>query len=96
MNDFLLGQFSALNLRLSNYSLEFGRILSQDFFENTKLILIDAFSMDSVGIMDNKTGERLDSSIGSSTNWQGCKEVARRFGFVEEETESDSDQKEAA
>lgn len=96
MNDFLLGQFSALNLRLSNYSLEFGRIITQDFFENTKLILIDAFSMDSVGIMDNKTGERLDSSTGSTTNWQGCKEVARRFGFVEENVESDSDQKEAA
>lgn len=96
MNDFLLGQFSALNLRLSNYSLEFGRIITQDFFENTKLILIDAFSMDSVGIMDNKTGERLDSSRGSNTNWQGCKEVARRFGFVEDNIESDSDQKEAA
>lgn len=96
MNDFLLGQFAALNLSLSNYCLEFGRIITQDFFENTKLILIDAFSMDSVCIIDNKTGERLDSSATSDMNWKGCDEVARRFGFVEDATESDSDQKEAA
>lgn len=83
INDFLLGQFLALNLRLANYCLEFGRIFSSDFFEATKLILIDAFGLDSSSILDADSGERLDSSLGDTTNWLGCKEVARRFGLLE-------------
>lgn len=83
INDFLLGQFSALNLRLANYCLEFGRIFSSDFFEATKLILIDAFGLDSSSILDADSGERLDSGVGVGTNWSGCKEVARRFGLLE-------------
>ena len=83
INDFLLGQFLALNLRLANYCLEFGRIFSADIFEATKLILIDAFGLDSSSILDAASGERLDSSIGTGTNWTGCKEVARRFGLLE-------------
>ena len=83
INDFLLGQFSALNLRLANYCLEFGRIFSADFFEATKLILIDAFGLDSSSILDAESGERLDSGIGLGTNWTGCTEVARRFGLLE-------------
>lgn len=83
INDFLLGQFSALNLRLANYCLEFGRIFSSDFFEATKLILIDAFGLDSSSILDADSGERLDSGLGIGTNWTGCKEVARRFGLLE-------------
>lgn len=85
MNDFLLGQFSALNLSIANYTLEFGRISSQDFFDSTKLILIDGFSMDSVAIIDNKTGKRLDSSNAVHTNWLGCQEVAKRFGIATED-----------
>lgn len=83
INDFLLGQFLALNLRLANYCLEFGRILTQDFFESPKLILIDAFGLDSSSILDAQSGERLDSGVGLGTNWTGCEEVARRFGLLE-------------
>lgn len=83
INDFLLGQFLALDLRLANYCLEFGRIFTQDFFESTKIILIDAFGLDSSSILDAQSGERLDSSLGSGTNWNGCQEVARRFGLLE-------------
>jgi phosphoribosylaminoimidazole-succinocarboxamide synthase len=81
INDFLLGQFSALNLRLANYNLEFGRIFSSDVFEPTKLVLIDAFGLDSSSILDADSGDRLDSSAG--INWDGCKEVAKRFGLQE-------------
>lgn len=95
INDFLLGQFSALNLGLANYTLEFGRISSSDFFEATKLILIDAFSMDSISIIDNKTGERLDSSNRIDTNWTGCQLLAKKFGFTEEDSSEETD-KEAA
>ena len=70
-------------MRLANYCLEFGRVFSADFFEATKLILIDAFGLDSSSIIDAESGERLDSSIGLGTNWTGCTEVARRFGLLE-------------
>ena len=83
INDFLLGQFSALNLRLANYNLEFGRIFSSDVFEPTKLVLIDAFGIDTSSILDVESGERLDSSDCVGINWDGCKEVARRFGLLE-------------
>lgn len=83
INDFLLGQFSALNLRLANYNLEFGRIFANDVFEPTKLVLIDAFSLDTSSILDIESGNRLDSSNCSGINWDGCKEVARRFGLLE-------------
>ena len=55
----------------------------EDFFEATKLILIDAFGLDSSSILDAESGERLDSGIGLGTNWTGCTEVARRFGLLE-------------
>ncbi len=83
INDFLLGQFSALNLRLANYNLEFGRIFASDVFEPTKLVLIDAFSLDTSSILDIESGKSLDSSNCNGINWDGCKEVARRFGLLE-------------
>lgn len=83
INDFLLGQFSALNLRLANYNLEFGRIFASDVFEPTKLVLIDAFNLDTSSILDIESGKPLDSSNCDGINWDGCKEIARRFGLLE-------------
>lgn len=83
INDFLLGQFSALKLRLANYNLEFGRVFANDIFEHTKLVLIDAFGLDASAILDAESGNRLDSSDCVGINWDGCQEIARRFGLLE-------------
>lgn len=89
VNDFLRGQFCALDLRLLNFTLEFGRLYSEDPFEGSRLVLIDEISPDTCGILDLKSGDRLDGSFLSSDPApqeiiQNYQEIARRFGILEE------------
>ena len=88
VNDFLSGQFYALGLRLLSFSLEFGRVYQGDFYDETRLVIIDEISPDTCAILDLKSGERLDGLCKENHEAQviaECyQEVAKRFGILEE------------
>jgi phosphoribosylaminoimidazole-succinocarboxamide synthase len=89
INDFLLGQFSAVNLSLMQYKLEFGRIYLSDNIMDSRLILIDEISLDTCRVLDNLTNERLDVYDMSSEkvkNVSGYHEIARRFGILPDQS----------
>lgn len=54
INDFLQGQFSALDMRLFSIQLEFGRFYSQDFLDDPEILLIDEISPDTFTLLSNK------------------------------------------
>lgn len=88
VNDFLSGQFYALGLRLLSFSLEFGRVYQGDFYDETRLVIIDEISPDTCAILDLKSGERLDGLCKENHEAQiiaECyQEIAKRFGILEE------------
>lgn len=87
INDFLVGMFSAIGIKLVDFKLEFGRVIEDD---QVRIVLADEFSPDNCRLWDAKTGEKLDKDrfrhdLG---NVEGAyQEVARRLGI---ELESDS------
>lgn len=89
INDFLIGQFTAVNLSLLRYKLEFGRIYLSENPMDTRLILIDEISLDTCRVLDNITLQRLD--IYENTNEHepsvaGYHELARRFGILHDQS----------
>ena len=82
VNDFLCGMFAAINIRLVDFKLEFGRIWDGDY---SRVILADEISPDSCRLWDMKTGQKLDKDVfrrdlGSLTD--AYTEVARRLGVM--------------
>jgi phosphoribosylaminoimidazole-succinocarboxamide synthase len=89
INDFLLGQFSAVDLSLMQYKLEFGRVYLSENLMDTRLILIDEISLDTCRVLDNKTKKRLDVYDAKNeivTNVFGYHEIARRFGILPDQS----------
>lgn len=83
INDFLCGMFSAIDIRLIDFKLEFGRIWDGDY---SRVILADEISPDGCRLWDINTGEKLDKDRfrrdmgGESEAYQ---EVARRLGLLQ-------------
>jgi phosphoribosylaminoimidazole-succinocarboxamide synthase len=86
INDFLNGQFFALNIRLLSFTLEFGK--QADY--NAPLLVIDELSPETCSLFDIHTGQRLDRQ-GIKENPEKAQEiyqeVARRLGVFESEEE---------
>jgi phosphoribosylaminoimidazole-succinocarboxamide synthase len=84
INDFLSGMFAAINIRLVDFKLEFGRIWDGDY---SRVILADEISPDGCRLWDMVTGEKLDKDrfrrdLG---NVEGAyQEVARRLGLLDD------------
>src|SRR3546814_5453756 len=57
INDFMCGMFAAIDIRLVDFKLEFGRIFDGDF---SRVILADEISPDGCRLWDINTGEKLD------------------------------------
>ena len=57
INDFMCGMFAAIDIRLIDFKLEFGRIYDGDF---SRVILADEISPDGCRLWDMHTGEKLD------------------------------------
>ena len=88
INDFLLGQFSAVNLNLLRYKLEFGRIYMSENPMDTRLILIDEISLDTCRVQDTLTTKRLDVydiTQEEAPGVIGYQEIARRFGILHDQ-----------
>ncbi len=85
VNDFLSGMFAAVDIRLVDFKLEFGRLYDGDF---SRVILADEISPDGCRLWDMKTNEKLDKDrfrrdMGGEE--QAYQEVARRLGILNHE-----------
>jgi phosphoribosylaminoimidazole-succinocarboxamide synthase len=83
VNDFLCGMFAAINIRLIDFKLEFGRIWDGDY---SRVILADEISPDGCRLWDMTTGEKLDKDrfrrdMGGEE--EAYQEVARRLGLLD-------------
>jgi phosphoribosylaminoimidazole-succinocarboxamide synthase len=82
INDFLCGLFAAIDIRLVDFKLEFGRLYDGDF---SRVILADEISPDGCRLWDMSTGEKLDKDrfrrdLGGEE--EAYREVARRLGLL--------------
>ena len=85
INDFLCGMFSAVDIRLVDFKLEFGRIYDGDF---SRVILADEISPDNCRLWDMTTNEKLDKDrfrrdLGGEE--EAYREVARRLGVLKDD-----------
>jgi phosphoribosylaminoimidazole-succinocarboxamide synthase len=86
INDFMCGMFAAVDIRLVDFKLEFGRIFEGDY---SRVILADEISPDGCRLWDMKSGEKLDKDrfrrdLGGEE--EAYREVARRLGLLNEDT----------
>ena len=84
INDFLQGMFRAINIKLVDFKLEFGRRKS-----DRKIILADEISPDTCRLWDADTEKKLDKDrfrkdLGNVI--EAYQEVARRLGILHEQT----------
>ena len=80
INDFLIGVFSSIGIKVIDFKLEFGRFYKD---ENLKIILADELSPDNFRLWDNKTNKKLDKDrfredLGNMK--EAYQEVAERLG----------------
>ena len=83
INDFLLGIFSSIGIKLIDFKLEFGRFYKED---NLEIILADELSPDNFRLWDNKTNKKLDKDIfrqDLGDMKEAYQEVATRLGILE-------------
>jgi phosphoribosylaminoimidazole-succinocarboxamide synthase len=85
VNDFLCGMFAAIDIRLVDFKLEFGRIWDGDY---SRVILADEISPDNCRLWDMTSGEKLDKDrfrrdLGGEE--EAYQEVARRLGLLQGE-----------
>ncbi|WP_379922072.1 phosphoribosylaminoimidazolesuccinocarboxamide synthase [Erythrobacter sp. R86502] len=85
INDFLCGMFAAIDIRLVDFKLEFGRLYDGDY---SRVILADEISPDGCRLWDMATGEKLDKDrfrrdLGGEE--EAYREVARRLGLLNAE-----------
>jgi phosphoribosylaminoimidazole-succinocarboxamide synthase len=79
--DIVYGLFRAIDFKLAHISLEFGRLYSGDFTEQTHLMLIDALSFDSLTLMDAHTQSFVSPTLmyGPLNAYQ---EILHRFKII--------------
>jgi|SRR6056300_193612 phosphoribosylaminoimidazole-succinocarboxamide synthase len=83
VNDFLLGIFSSISIKLVDFKLEYGRLFKDD---NLEIILADELSPDNFRLWDNNTNKKLDKDrfredLGDMK--EAYQEVAKRLGILE-------------
>ena len=84
INDYLMGLFHSIGLRLVDFKLEFGRLWEE---EQMRIVLADEISPDSCRLWDIQTNEKLDKDrfrrdLGKVE--EAYQEVARRLGVLPE------------
>ena len=82
INDFLLGIFSSIGIKLVDFKLEFGRLYSG---EDNVIVLADELSPDNFRLWDNITGKKLDKDrfrLNLGNTIDAYKEVAERLGVL--------------
>ncbi len=85
INDFMCGMFAAIDIKLVDFKLEFGRIFDGDY---SRVILADEISPDNCRLWDFHTGEKLDKDrfrrdMGGEQ--EAYQEVAKRLGLLQDD-----------
>ena len=85
VNDFMLGMFRGIGIKLVDFKLEFGRLWKDGKFQ---IILADEISPDTCRLWDVVSDKKLDKDrfrkdLGNII--QAYQEVARRLGIIHEE-----------
>ncbi len=86
INDFMVGMFRGVNIRLIDFKLEFGRLKSDG---KSEVILADEISPDTCRLWDSVTDKKLDKDRfrkGLGDLIPAYSEVARRLGILHEQT----------
>ena len=86
INDFMLGMFRGVGIKLVDFKLEFGRI---NIEEKKEILLADEISPDTCRLWDVVSEKKLDKDrfrkdLGNII--QAYQEVARRLGIIHEES----------
>ncbi len=84
VNYFLSGLMYAVNIKLVDFKIEFGRSLNE---QKKKLIVADEISPDSCRLWDISSGDKLDKDIfreDLGNLLDGYSEIARRLGVLPE------------
>ncbi len=84
VNDYLLGLFRGIGIKLVDFKLEFGRLYAND---EVRVVLADEISPDNCRLWDAKTNEKMDKDrfrqdLGRVE--EAYQEVARRLGILPE------------
>ncbi len=84
VNDFLIGLFLGVGIRLVDFKMEFGRLWQGD---EMRIVLADEISPDNCRLWDFRTNEKLDKDrfrrdLGGAA--EAYQEVARRLGILPE------------
>ncbi len=84
INDFLVGLFLGIGIRLVDFKIEFGRLWDN---EQLRIVLADEISPDSCRLWDAKTSDKLDKDrfrrdLGGLL--EAYQEVAKRLGVLNE------------
>ncbi len=84
INDFLIGLFLGIGIRLVDFKVEFGRMWDN---ENVRIVLADEISPDCCRLWDIQSGEKLDKDrfrrdLGGML--EAYQEVAKRLGVLNE------------
>jgi phosphoribosylaminoimidazole-succinocarboxamide synthase len=86
INDFLLGMFRGVGIKLVDFKVEFGKIESN---EKKEIILADEISPDTCRLWDATTDKKLDKDRfrkGLGNLVEAYQEVARRLGILHEQS----------
>ncbi len=86
INDFMVGMFRGVGIKLVDFKVEFGRYKSNG---KTEVILADEISPDTCRLWDNKTDKKLDkdrfrNNLGNLID--AYQDVARRLGILHEQS----------
>ena len=86
MNDFMIGMFRGIGIKLVDFKVEFGRYKNNG---KTEIILADEISLDTCRLWDLSSDKKLDKdrfrkNLGNVM--QGYQDVARRLGILPEIT----------
>ncbi len=84
INDFLVGLFLGIGIRLVDFKVEFGRLYDN---EQVRIVLADEISPDCCRLWDIQTGDKLDKDrfrrdLGGML--EAYQEVAKRLGVLTE------------
>jgi len=86
INDFMVGMFRGVGIKLVDFKVEFGRIKNNGKID---ILLADEISPDTCRLWDNKTDKKLDkdrfrNNLGNLIN--AYQEVAKRLGILHEQS----------